>query len=183
MEKHSRKSKTSIGKIYFWTATIHNWYNLLEDDLEKETILNSLKYLSGKKLITVYAFVIMPNHIHLIWQLHANNGKESSKGSFMKFTAHLFKQHLKLKGGLEKYKVDLANKSYEFWRRDSLAVEIRSYKVARQKLEYIHANPVTGKWMLAKDDISYKYSSAGYYESGDDEFGFLSNLFEVFDGR
>ena len=38
---------------------------LLESDLNKQIIIDSLKYLSDKELITVYAFVIMPNHIHL----------------------------------------------------------------------------------------------------------------------
>ena len=93
-----------------------------------------------------------------------------------------FKKHLKIKGGLENYKVQASNKLYEFWQRDSLGIEIWSRKVAQQKLDYIHFNPVSGKWMLAKDDISYTYSSARFYDDGIDEFGFLNNLFTVFDG-
>jgi REP element-mobilizing transposase RayT len=154
----------------------------LQGDDEKKLILDSLKTLSDRGLITVYAFVIMPNHIHLIWQLNKNNGKESPKGSFLKFTAHEFKKKLKITGGLEKYKVSAANKSYEFWQRDSLAIEIWSRNVAVQKMNYIHANPVSGKWHLAKDDVSYYYSSARFYEYGTDEFGFLKNLLELFDG-
>jgi putative transposase len=61
-----RKSYTAKGKIYFWTATIHKWLPLLENDLNKQIIVDSLKYLSDKELITVYAFVIMRNHIHLV---------------------------------------------------------------------------------------------------------------------
>jgi len=37
-------------------------------------------------------------------------------------------------------------------------------------------------WELAKYDISYYYSSARFYETGVDDFGFLNNLYEVFDG-
>jgi len=182
MKTTPRKSHTSENKIYFWTATIHKWYNLLEPDNRKGIIINSLKTLSDKELITVYAFVIMPNHIHLIWQLNAKNGKESVKGSFMKFTAHEFKSHLKFTDELEKYKVAAHNKAYEFWQRDSLGIEIWNREVARQKLDYIHRNPVSTKWLLAKDDISYYYSSAKYYEFGIDDFGFLNNLYNVFDG-
>jgi len=61
-----RKSHTSIGEIYFWTATIHKWMHLMEDDLNKKLIVDYLKKLSDEGMITVYAFVIMPNHIHLI---------------------------------------------------------------------------------------------------------------------
>jgi hypothetical protein len=56
-------------------------------------------------------------------------------------------------------------------------------KVARQKLNYIHGNPVSGKWLLTKDDISYHYSSARFYETGIDEFGFLNNIYKIFDGE
>ena len=72
-----RKSYTAINKIYFWTATIYKWMPLLESDLNKQIIIDSLKYLSDKELITVYAFVIMPNHIHLIWQQNDLNSKET----------------------------------------------------------------------------------------------------------
>jgi hypothetical protein len=41
---------------------------------------------------------------------------------------------------------------------------------------------VSGKWQLAKDDILYYYSSAKFYETNIDEFGFLNNLYKVFDG-
>ncbi len=51
-----------------------------------------------------------------------------------------------------------------------------------QKLDYIHFNPVQGKWALAKDDLGYHYSSARIYETGIDEFGILHNLYEVLDG-
>ena len=182
MQNTQRKSFTAIDNIYFWTATIHNWYPLLQNDIEKKLIINSLKTLSDKGLITIYAFVIMPNHIHLIWQLNAANGKETAKGSFLKFTAHEFKKKLKRTGGLENYKVQAANKEYQFWQRDSLGIEIWSREVAKQKLDYIHHNPVSGKWQLAKDYISYHYSSAKFYEFGIDEFGFLNNLYKVFDG-
>jgi REP element-mobilizing transposase RayT len=67
MAVQQRKSYTELRKIYFWTATIYKWLPLLDDDNNKKMIVDSLKYLSGKGLITVYAFVIMPNHIHLIW--------------------------------------------------------------------------------------------------------------------
>jgi hypothetical protein len=37
-------------------------------------------------------------------------------------------------------------KMYELWQRDSLGIEIWSQEVVRQKLEYVHAIPVSGKW-------------------------------------
>ena len=37
-------------------------------------------------------------------------------------------------------------------------------KFVIQKLEYIHANPVTGKWKLAANMVDYQHSSASFYE-------------------
>ena len=44
------------------------------------------------------------------------------------------------------------------------AKPVFSQKFLIQKLNYIHHNPVTGKWMLAKNFIEYEHSSASFYE-------------------
>ena len=101
----------------------HTWYKLLEKDIVKEVITDSLRFLSEAGKIDVYGFVIMPNHVHLIWKINEMNGKESSHGSFLKYTAHMFKKYLKTNepSFLNKFAVDAENKKYEFWQRDSLA--------------------------------------------------------------
>jgi putative transposase len=175
----SRKSSVDYGKIYFWTATINQWLYLLKDDRFKDIIVDSLKNLSDRGLVDVFAFVIMPNHIHVIWRVNRRNGKESPHGSFLKYTAHMFKSVLTEENpeALSKYRVDASNKLYEFWRRDSLAVHLFTRKVAVQKLNYIHENPVRKQWVQAASD--YKYSSAGFYYHNQKEFDFLKNLFKV----
>ena len=170
-------------KIYFWTATINKWFNLLAPDGNKQLILDSLKYLSDGKYITVYAFVIMPNHVHIIWKQNKLNGKETPKGSFLKYTAHKLMAYLEMDGKSGPYKVEATNKRFEIWQTKPLAIEIFSLEVAKQKLDYVHFNPVSGKWQLAKDDLSYHYSSARFYETGIDEFGFLNNIFTAITGN
>jgi len=86
-----RKSYIAIGRIYFWTATVNKWYQLFAEEEIKKIIIGCLKNLSSRGKITLYAFVIMPNHIHFIWRINDLNGKETSQGSFLKFTAHEFK--------------------------------------------------------------------------------------------
>lgn len=63
-----------------------------------------------------------------------------------------------------------------------MGIEIYSRKLMIQKLNYIHRNPNKGKWRLSKDDISYRYSSAKFYETGEDELGVLQDIFIEFDG-
>lgn len=176
-----RKSYMEVGEMYFWTATINNWQHLLQEDKFKEVIIQSLQTLSDRNLIDVFGFVIMPNHIHLIWRSNALNGRETAQGSFLKFTAHTFKKMLSGNAiGLSKYSIDAQNKKYEFWQRDSLAVHLYSRSVILQKLNYIHLNPLADHWSLAKDPWDYYYSSASFYEMNVRTFSFLKDVREAF---
>jgi REP element-mobilizing transposase RayT len=173
-----RKSYIDIGEIFFWTATINNWQRLLLKDEYKNVVINSLTYLSDLGKIDVFGFVIMPNHIHLIWRINEPNGKETTPGSFLKYTAHEFKKILKTDkdNSLSSYAVAAHNKSFEFWKRDSLAIHLFSKEMAFQKLDYIHYNPCTEYWQLAKEPGDYLFSSAKYYENGIKRFAFLKEL-------
>ena len=44
------------------------------------------------------------------------------------------------------------------------AKPVFSQKFLIQKINYIHYNPVTGKWQLAKSFVEYEHSSASFYE-------------------
>ena len=178
--KYIRKSFMELGQIYFWTATINKWQKLLHLDRYKAIIIDSLKHLSDKGKIDVFAFVIMPNHIHLIWRINENSGKETTQVSLLKYTAHEFKklitqdEHENLQ--LLDFAINAKNKSYEFWQRDSLATQLYTQKVAYQKLEYIHANPVNERWALATEPSDYFYSSASYYELEVSNFDIIKDL-------
>lgn len=74
----------------------------------KDLIVKYLRELNQKNVIRVYAFVLMPGHIHLIWQQLAKNGKETPQGSFLKYTAHEFLKQLKLSGKSKDYEVTAA---------------------------------------------------------------------------
>ncbi len=98
----------NLNKLYFYTATILEWRPLLESDKHKTIITDSLINLVDKKKIKVYGFVIMPNHIHLIWELLELNGKEKPHASFMKYTGHMIQQDLRNNNPntLENFRVD-----------------------------------------------------------------------------
>ena len=180
--EYERKSYISIGEIYFWTATINQWKHLLKRDAYKDIIINSLKYLNEKGKIDVFAFVIMPNHIHLIWRINEMNGKETAQASFLKFTAHEFKRKLKIDAPefLLEFAVSAHNKNYEFWKRDSLAIHLYSKEIAFQKLDYIHNNPLAEHWQLVKDPCEYKYSTCNFYNTGKKIFSFIKDLRDEF---
>ena len=45
-----------------------------------------------------------------------------------------------------------------------------------QKLEYIHNSPLQEKWRLAEVQEGYRYSSAGVYLTGHDEFELITQM-------
>ena len=155
----------------FFTATIAEWKPLLADDRLKEIILSSLKHRVKKKELRIYAFVIMSNHFHIIWQAEAGHDLKSIETSFKKFTAAAFTEELKKTADLKLYKVNKADRQHHYWKRNSLGIEIFSPVIFEQKLRYIHENPVRAGLCILPED--YKYSSATFYKHGKDPFDML----------
>ena len=105
-----------LHDVYFYTDTIAGFKHLLHDDNIKLIVIQSLQYLVIRQLVKVFGYVIMPNHIHLIWTHLSLNGKESPAGSFTKFTAHQIKKHLQLYAPqlLHSYLTDKNDRKYQF---------------------------------------------------------------------
>ena len=163
---------------YFYTDTIFDFAHLLRDDQLKMIIINSLQFLVQQKLVEIYGYVIMPNHIHLIWNMLKINGKESPVVSFTKFTAHQFRKHLLVHNPhlLHKYKSEKEDRIFQFWKRDPLAIPLSTEDILIQKLDYIHNNPVKEKWKLCDYPENYTWSSASFYETGVDQFSMLTHF-------
>ena len=182
MKYGTRNSRMSLGEIYFWTDTIKNWRTLLEEDHFKEIIIECWRELVKRRKIAIYGFVIMPNHLHVVWEMLEKNGKEMPHASFNKFTSHQFLENLRLKSpaSIDQYKEDGPERLHRFWQRDPLAVMMGSRKMMEQKLEYIHLNPLQEKWNLANRPEDYKWSSAGFYERGEDEFNIVTHYMDKY---
>ncbi len=144
----------------------------------KQIIINSWKYLTEKKLSEIYGFVIMPNHIHLLWDMLEQNGKESVAVGFTKYTAYIFKKYLQQNNSnlLEEYQSDKKDRDFQFWKRDPLAIPISTREIFYQKLDYMHFNPTVAKWGLAAYPEAYYWSNANFYYTGYDEFGILTHF-------
>ncbi len=164
----------------FFTATILNWQSLLLGNEYKEIVLKSLRFLVFEKRIKLYAFVIMPNHIHLLWQIQLGYDKAKVQQNFLKYTAQQFKFKLldANDNSLLNYRVNASDRAYQFWERNALSTEIWDERVFEQKLDYIHLNPLQEKWKLATCSEQYLFSSASFYETGIDEWQMLTHYKE-----
>jgi REP element-mobilizing transposase RayT len=153
----------------FFTATILEWKRLLKPEKYKKIILESLRFLVFDKRIKLFGFVIMDNHIHLIWQMLPEMKAENVQRDFLKYTAQKIKQDLKRNHGkvLALFLVNAKDRQYQIWERNALSIELRTEKVFLQKLRYIHMNPIRAG--LCKYVEDYKYSTAKFYEKQIDD--------------
>lgn len=137
-----------------------------------------------REKIYVYAFVIMPNHLHVVGEMFEPNGREMPHASFNKFTSHQFLSDLLLHHPqvLPFFNVSDGERQFRFWQRDPLAILMDSTDKVRQKINYIHNNPLQERWDLATRPEEYAWSSAQFYETGEDKFGFLRDYRDRFGG-
>ena len=101
---------------HFFTATNLEWKPLLNPDKYKDVIIDSLRFLVEDNRVIIYGFVIMPNHIHIIWHLRAGKIREYAQRDFLKHTAQTIKGDLMKYNpeGLLPYLVNAKDRKYQF---------------------------------------------------------------------
>jgi len=140
--------------------------------------MKSLQFLVNEQRIYLFAYVIMSNHIHLLWQKQATWQDKNIQLMFMKFTAQQIKFNIRDKqpDDLRNYISSQSDRHHQFWKRRPWRAQMPSRRIAEQKIDYIHNNPVKAK--LCKVPEDYWYSSASFYETGRDEWGILSHYMD-----
>ncbi len=169
---------TMENHIRFFTAKCLNWQHLLERDTHKEIVLESLRFMVHDSRIWVYGFVIMTNHVHILWRKRPEWMDKNTTQMFLKYTAQQIKFNLSANcpEELELFRSTQKDREYQFWERRPYAAEMHNRKVLEQKLDYIHFNPV--KANLSDTPENYPYSSAVFYQGGGHDLGFLTRYEE-----
>src|SRR6476620_1060379 len=110
----------------YFTATCLEWKALLKEDRFKEIILGSLKFLHSAERVDVYAFVIMNNHIHLIWQMLGDHKAEEVQRDFLKFTSQQILKILRNEksGWLDELTVNAKDRKYQVWERNAFSMPV-----------------------------------------------------------
>jgi putative transposase len=155
--------------LYFVTASVMEWKHLFITDEYAKIPLNSLTWMQQQKQILLFAFAIMPSHLHAILKPESDSIGEIVQ-KFGSFTAHEILNKLRAqnqKDLLELFQQKKRDKRHEhsIW-QDIQAKNIYSMDFLQQKMEYIHQNPMAKDWKLVVDRADYPYSSAGYYDYG-----------------
>jgi len=150
---------------YFLTCTIVGWLPVFTRPETVQFVYDSWQFLQDNGRLTVYGYVILENHLHLI-----ASAPDISKeiGDFKSFTARQIIDHLEAKnvatllkwfGFLKaRHKHD---REHQVWQEGSHPQQIKDDEMMRQKLEYMHMNPL--KRGYVDEAIHWRHSSARNY--------------------
>lgn len=168
----STKYKAVIpGKAYFITITTVHWVDLFTRLDQKMIIVNSLNYCTENKGLEIYAYCIMPSHVHLLCRAQDQEVLATIVRDFKKFTSKKIietitnRKESRREWLLEMFRKSCdhlkRNQTYKVWQNGYHAIWVESEKFVRQKLNYIHNNPVKDK--IVEHPWEYIFSSAQNY--------------------
>ncbi len=142
---------------------------IFKRDVMKRLIADSLDCMRLRKRLKLYAFVVMPNHIHVIIQCYAEAPLADIIRDLKKHIADRMIRHYRAEENqpaldLLALAVKRTGKQrYKVWEDGYNAKEIFSPEFLRQKMNYIHNNPCQSHWNLAERPEDYVWSSARFY--------------------
>ncbi|MDP2391820.1 MAG: transposase [Methylococcaceae bacterium] len=149
--------------------TVLHWIPVFTRPDTVNILLDSLRFLS-KDGLQVYAWVVLENHCHFVLQSQALDHdiarfKSWTAKSLIQYLAgHNVRQILDQLAFYKKAHKD--DRAYQFWQEGVHPELIQGEDMMRQKIEYIHQNPV--KRGYVDEAAHWRYSSARDYlgESG-----------------
>jgi REP element-mobilizing transposase RayT len=171
----SRKYKfRDNDKLYFISYATVYWIDVFIREEYKNIWVESTRFCQDQKGLEVYAWCLMTSHVHMIigsesallqdiirdtkrftsesiTDAIADSNQESRKEWMM----WMFERSAQLNSN---------NTKRQFWQQHNKPIEITSYEMMQQKLNYIHMNPVVAGFV--EEPHHWKYSSAIDYAGG-----------------
>ncbi len=162
----SRYLITELDKPYFMTCTVMEWLPVFTRPETVQIILDCWQYQREHEGLKLYGFVVLENHLHFIAQAPR---LDKCINSFKSFTARKLIDYLKahhieqlltrLSFAKRAHKFD---REYQFWQEGGHAEMVFNEDIMREKLKYIHENPVKRGYVNKAE--YWRCSSASNYE-------------------
>ncbi|OOE89271.1 REP-associated tyrosine transposase [Salinivibrio sharmensis] len=169
----SRYKITEPHLPHFVTLTVLHWIPVFTRPDTVNILLDALRFLN-KDGLKVYAWVVLENHCHLVLQ---GKALDHDIARLKSWTARNLIQYLaerNVKQILDQLafykKAHKGDRAYQFWQEGVHPELIQSDAMMRQKIEYIHQNPVKRGYVDEADH--WRYSNARDYMG-------MSGLLEV----
>lgn len=155
--------------LYFVTTTAAQRAHIFRRDLIKRILVDGLYHLHVVDRTELYAFVIMPNHIHFIVRCRADDPLKDMMRDFKANMSRLIVRQFQTERNQEALDflataVTRPDKQeFKVWEDGYNAKDVFTPDFLLQKMEYIHNNPLQPHWQLAERAEDYTWSSARFY--------------------
>jgi len=162
---------TTTEDAYFITITTVGWIDVFTRLNQKQIILDALDYCSKHKGLEIYAYCLMASHLHLFCK--ATNGFVLSDviRDFKKYTSKkIIATIIDQPESRREWMLPMFQKAcehlkrgqqYKVWQDGYHAEHIYSNGFIKEKINYIHNNPVVEKTVSSPEH--YCFSSARNY--------------------
>jgi len=160
---------------YFVSFATVFWLSVFTRRIYKDCIVKHLKFCIEEKGMILGAWIIMSNHIHLIFSAKGNNPQrllQSFKSATAKELITLVRSNVQ-ESKKERYiwlmklaaeRNTTTNNKIQFWQHHNKPIELWSNKAIQTNLDYLHNNPVNSGEVA--EPHHYLYSSAIDYSGG-----------------
>ena len=158
--------------LHFLTFHVVDWIDIFTRKIYKDILIDSFKYSVENKGFLIFAYVIMSNHVHLIAKSSAGNLSGNIR-DIKKYTSKkIIETIVEINESRKEWMLNIfrskasnhsRNESFQVWTHENHAIYLYSNNFIREKIEYIHDNPVRAGFVEKPED--YLYSSARNYAS------------------
>ena len=167
----ARRGRTLFGdeqSVLFLTTTVMNFDPIFQLGKNYYNILlNSMKFVLAKYHGVLYAYVLMPSHIHAVIELARGHEVSDLMRDFKKYTSTKIRQTLEAEG--RRFWVERLRENspwrkgqvFKLWMDRFDDVALTSSRTMLVKVNYIHMNPV--KAGLVSQPEEWDFSSARNY--------------------
>ncbi len=175
---------TEADLAYFITITAVGWIDIFIRLKQKYVIINALQYCQNHKGLEIYAYCIMSSHLHLLCKANEKELLSNIIRDFKTYTSKkIIKTIIEYPESRREWMLDYFQKAcehlkrkqnYKVWQDGYHAEKVYSNKFIKQKINYIHNNPVIEKLVVNPED--YVFSSARNYADLDSEINIIPLL-------
>lgn len=146
---------------HFVTFSCANRRRLLDSEPPKRIVLETLGEQLTRRSAKCVGYVVMPDHVHAAIWFPETVRLSGFMQSWKRISS--FRVARWYEANFDRY-ADAMGADRRVWLPKYYAFSIYSPDKLREKLEYMHANPVRAG--LVERAVDWEWSSAGWYESG-----------------
>ncbi len=159
------------AQLYFVSFATVNWIDVFTRRQYCDLMVDSLKYCINNKGLELYAWCIMSSHVHLIISSETANLsdilRDMKRHTSKKLLALIADDVQESRRHWMLWMFERAgagnsnNEKYQFWQQDNHSVELHTNEMRKQRLDYLHNNPVVSG--AVDEPQAYLYSSCRDY--------------------